>query len=134
METSVAPTVAAAATSAVGIVSNGQVSVANNAQLGNVLVDSRGMTLYTFKSDAPGGKSTCTGQCAVNWPPLLVAPGAQPSAGTGVTASKLGTITRPDGATQVTYNNMPLYFFFKDKAPGDVNGQGVGSVWYVATP
>jgi predicted lipoprotein with Yx(FWY)xxD motif len=52
----------------------------------------------------------------------------------GVTASKLGTITRSDGTTQVTYNNMPLYFFFKDQKAGDTNGQGVGSVWYVATP
>jgi predicted lipoprotein with Yx(FWY)xxD motif len=134
MASQVAPTVGAVATAASGVISNGQVSVANNAQLGNILVDSRGFTLYTFKNDAPGGKSTCTGQCLVNWPPMLVAPGTQPSAMQGVTASKLGTITRSDGTTQVTYNNMPLYFFFKDQKAGDTNGQGVGSVWYVATP
>jgi predicted lipoprotein with Yx(FWY)xxD motif len=131
---SIVPTVAAVATSAAGVVSNGQVSVANNASLGNILVDSRGFTLYTFKNDEPGGKSTCSGQCLVNWPPMLVAPGTQPSAGTGVDAAKVGSITRDDGATQVTYNNMPLYFFIKDAAAGDTKGQGVGSVWFAAVP
>lgn len=129
-----APTVGAVATVAAGVVSNGQVAVANNATLGNILVDSRGFTLYTFKNDEPGGKSTCSGQCLVNWPPMLVAPGTQPSAGTGVDATKLSTITRDDGLTQVAYNNMPLYFFIKDTAAGNTNGEGVGSVWFTAKP
>jgi predicted lipoprotein with Yx(FWY)xxD motif len=50
-----------------------------------------------------------------------------------VDASKFGTTKRTDGTTQVTYNGWPLYYFAKDKAPGDVTGQGVGSVWYVVS-
>jgi predicted lipoprotein with Yx(FWY)xxD motif len=48
-------------------------------------------------------------------------------------ASKLGTATRKDGSSQVTYNGWPLYYYAKDKAPGDVTGQDVGSVWYVVS-
>jgi predicted lipoprotein with Yx(FWY)xxD motif len=105
-----------------------------NSSLGSVLVDSAGRTLYLFKADV-GKTSACAGGCATAWPPLLVT--GIPTAGTGLTASKLATITRPGGSRQVTYNGHPLYLFIKDKKPGDVNGQGVtafGAAWYALSP
>jgi len=81
------------------------------------------MTLYTFDKDVAGsGVSNCTGGCLTTWPALTVAAGDTPTGGAGVTGT-LGTITRADnGALQVTYNGLPLYFFANDKAPGDTNG------------
>ena len=61
-------------------------------------------------------------------------PRAPPQAGDGVDASLLGTTTRKDGTTQVTYNGWPLYYYVKDQKPGDVTGQDVGDVWYVLSP
>jgi len=95
--------------------------------LGEVLVDSAGMTLYLFTQDSEG-QSACTEGCAEAWPPLL-ADGA-PSGGEGVDESLLGTIERADGSMQVTYNGHPLYTYAADSAPGDTTGQGVGDVWY----
>ncbi len=97
--------------------------------LGDVLVDANGMTLYTWRNDAPG-VSNCTGNCATNWPPLTVPSGTQPTAGSGVPGT-LGTIQRSDGTTQVTWNNQPLYRYSQDVNPGDANGQGFANVWYV---
>jgi predicted lipoprotein with Yx(FWY)xxD motif len=125
-----------AATAATPTTSSGApatVGVANNS-LGSVLVNSQGRTLYLFKADV-GAKSACSGACATAWPPLLAA--SKPTAGTGLTASKLATITRSGGSRQVTYNGHPLYLFIKDKKPGDVNGQGVtafGAAWFALTP
>lgn len=91
---------------------------------GTLLVaSSNQLTLYTFDRDVAGsGVSTCTGQCLVNWPALTVTAGDIPIGGPGVTGT-LGTILRTDnGAAQVTYNGLPLYFFINDKLPGDTNG------------
>lgn len=84
---------------------------------------SNGMTLYTFTKDVAGsGTSACTGGCLTNWPALTIAAGDTPTGDSTVTGT-LGTIVRADnGATQVTYNGKPLYFFAKDTAPGDTNG------------
>jgi predicted lipoprotein with Yx(FWY)xxD motif len=102
--------------------------------LGTVLIDRQGRTLYLFTADS-GGQSTCSGACALAWPPLLTT--ADPTAGSGAKASLLGTITRPGGRLQVTYNGHPLYLFVKDHHPGDTFGQGVtafGASWYALTP
>jgi predicted lipoprotein with Yx(FWY)xxD motif len=91
---------------------------------GTLLVaSSNQMTVYTFDKDVAGsGASTCTGGCLTTWPALTVTAGDTPTGGAGVTGT-LGTIVRTDnGATQVTYNGLPLYFFLNDKAPGDTNG------------
>ena len=85
-----------------------------NSSLGSILVNSTGRTLYLFKADV-GTKSACTGACATAWPPLLAT--GKPTAGAGLTASKLGTITRSGGKQQVTYNGHPLYLFIKDQSP-----------------
>jgi predicted lipoprotein with Yx(FWY)xxD motif len=108
------------------------IKTANNPVLGNILTDGAGMTLYLYTKDAPG-VSNCTGQCAVSWPPLLVAAGAVPQKDSAVTAT-LGTIQRADGTTQVTVNQMPVYYWIKDTKPGDVSGQGVGGIWFVLDP
>jgi predicted lipoprotein with Yx(FWY)xxD motif len=106
----------------------------SKSSLGSILVNSNGHTLYLFKADV-GARSACSGACAVAWPPLLAT--GKPTAGTGLTASKLGTITRSGGKQQVTYNGHPLYLFIKDKKPGQTTGQGVtafGAAWFALTP
>ena len=107
------------------------VIASQNATLGSFLVDSAGLTLYIYTKDTPN-TSVCYGGCATAWPPLLT--NGAPNAGTGVTASMLGTTTRTDGTVQATYHGWPLYYFAKDKVAGDTTGEGVGSVWYVITP
>jgi predicted lipoprotein with Yx(FWY)xxD motif len=98
-----------------------------------LVAGSNGMTVYIFTKDVKdSGKSNCTGGCLETWPALTVAAGATPTAGSGVTGT-LGTITREDnGALQVTYNGLPLYFFKNDKAPGDTNG--VYENWEAVSP
>jgi predicted lipoprotein with Yx(FWY)xxD motif len=101
-----------------------------SASLGQILVDSQGRTLYLFKKDT-GTTSTCSGACAAAWPPLLV--NGKPTVGSGANASLVGTTTRPEGKTQVTYNGHPLYLFAQDQKPGETNGQGVsafGAAWF----
>jgi predicted lipoprotein with Yx(FWY)xxD motif len=99
--------------------------------LGPFLTDSEGMTLYLFTNDTVAGESACYDDCAVNWPPvsagaeLLLPPGIQ---------GTLGAIERTDGMMQMTYNDIPLYYWINDKAPGDTTGQEVGDVWYIVTP
>ena len=102
--------------------------------LGQILVDSRGRTLYLFKKDT-GSRSRCSGSCAVNWPPLLAT--GRPKAGSGVKGSKLGTTRRSNGKTQVVYNRHPLYRFVGDTKPGNTSGQGLdafGARWFVVSP
>ena len=111
---------------------NGQsamVGVANE-NLGSILVDSQGRTLYLFRRDS-GTKSVCTGACAIDWPPLRAT--GKPTVGGGVTASIVATSARSDGRPQVTYNGHPLYLFSGDQKPSDTNGEGVnafGGLWY----
>jgi predicted lipoprotein with Yx(FWY)xxD motif len=111
------------------IESAGQVATGTSAQLGKFVTDSRGMTLYMFTKDSPG-KSVCEGDCLAAWPAVT----GEVTAGEGVDASKIGTIKRSDGSTQATFGGWPLYYWVKDKKPGDTTGQGVGGVWYVLSP
>ena len=99
--------------------------------LGAYLTDASGKTLYLYTPDT-SSKSTCYAQCIAFWPPLL-ASGA-PTAGRGATASLLGTSSRTDGTTQVTYNGHPLYYFKGDKSAGDTSGQGKQGIWFVVSP
>jgi len=98
---------------------------------GQALVGSNGRTLYLFQADK-NGTSACSGACAAAWPPDIVT--GTPQAGSGVSQALLGTITRPDGTTQLTYDGHPLYYFTADTAAGTAHGQGVkafGAEWYV---
>jgi predicted lipoprotein with Yx(FWY)xxD motif len=113
--------------------SSGSVTVSSKSVsgVGDVLVDTEGMTLYYMKAETPGN-IMCTGSCATAWPPLLLPSGVtSATAGSGVDASKLGTIARPDGGTQVTYDGMPLYLFASDTSAGQATGQGVGGFYAV---
>jgi predicted lipoprotein with Yx(FWY)xxD motif len=110
------------------------VKASTNSALGTkVLVSSTGLTLYHFVPETKG-KISCTGACSADWPPLTVTGTAKPVAGPGVTASKLGTIKRPDGRMQVTYNGLALYRYSDDTKTGQVKGQGEGGIWYAVTP
>ena len=101
--------------------------VATDATLGDYVAGADGMALYVFLPDE-GDTSACNGECAANWPPLT----GDVAAGDGVTGA-LGTITRDDGTTQVTLGGAPLYYFAGDEAAGDVKGQGLQDVWYLAS-
>jgi predicted lipoprotein with Yx(FWY)xxD motif len=95
------------------------------------LVGSDGRTLYLFQADK-NGTSACSGACAAAWPPDIVT--GTPQAGSGVSQSQLGTITRSDGTKQLTYNGHPLYYFTADTGSGTAHGQAVkafGAEWYV---
>jgi predicted lipoprotein with Yx(FWY)xxD motif len=110
------------------------VKTAHSSTLGTILVDQSGLTLYRYTPDGTG-KTTCTGACAAAWPPLTLPSGAtHAAAGAGVTASALGTITRPGGVLQVTFQGMPLYRFAGDKKVGQTSGQGVAGTWFVVSP
>lgn len=107
------------------------VQVATNPQLGDILVDGSGMTLYMYTKDE-ADKSNCAGGCLEAWPPLLA--DGTVVAGDGVDASLLGETALADGSMIVTYNHMPLYYWVNDLKPGDTTGQDVNQVWYVVSP
>jgi predicted lipoprotein with Yx(FWY)xxD motif len=103
-----------------------------NSNLGQILVDSQGRSLYLFGADA-GTNSTCTSAgCVAEWPPLIA--NGTPQVGVGLPANELGTTTRADGHQQITYAGHPLYYFAGDTQPGTTAGQGLndnGGPWYV---
>ncbi|GAA4890704.1 SCO0930 family lipoprotein [Streptomyces coeruleoprunus] len=110
----------------------GQLSVWDSPELGKVLTDGEGRTLYRFDKDSTNPpKSACEGDCAKAWP-VVEAAGARPPA--GVDPSLLGAVTRPDGVKQLTVDGWPMYRYAKDAKPGDAKGQGVGGTWYAAAP
>ncbi|KII30462.1 hypothetical protein NL64_17460 [Pseudomonas fluorescens] len=88
-----------------------------------MMVDHKGMTLYTFDKDS-GGKSMCNDECAKNWPPMMAPAGA-------TTSGKWSVIKRDDGTSQYAYDGKPLYTFVKDKKPGDMVGDNMKDVWHV---
>jgi predicted lipoprotein with Yx(FWY)xxD motif/plastocyanin len=108
------------------------VKVADNA-LGKIVTDASGKSLYTNKNDvANSGKSTVSGATLTVWPVFSI-PTGNPVKATDLPGD-VAVITRDDGAKQVTYKGMPLYYFARDNGPGDTNGQGIGNVWFVAMP
>jgi predicted lipoprotein with Yx(FWY)xxD motif len=100
-------------------------------KIGYVLANARGYTLYWYSRDAKGGgSSACTAQCLSVWPAVT----GKPAAVSGIKLNGvLGTITRPGGIVQATYNGYPLYTYAADSRPGDTAGNGVGGVWHVIT-
>jgi predicted lipoprotein with Yx(FWY)xxD motif len=107
--------------------------VSQNASWGPTLGLKNGDTVYAFSKDARN-KSVCTGQCAVDWPPVLLSPGQKKPAGAGV--KSLGVIMRANGTHQVTYDGIPLYRFVGDKAADQVNGNitAFGGHWWSINP
>lgn len=101
--------------------------------MGTYLTDSKGRSLYMFAADT-SGTSTCSGQCATYWPPVL---GSAANASGSADASMTGTISRPDGTTQITYAGHPLYLYAADTMAGDTKGQGsdnFGAKWWLLDP
>ncbi|MEU3046682.1 MULTISPECIES: SCO0930 family lipoprotein [unclassified Streptomyces] len=110
----------------------GQLAIWDSEDLGEVLTDSAGFTLYRFDKDsAKPPKSNCEGDCAKAWP-IVAADGA--TAAPGVDPSLIGEVTRADGTKQLTVDGWPMYRYAKDTKAGDANGQGVGGTWYAAAP
>jgi predicted lipoprotein with Yx(FWY)xxD motif len=95
--------------------------------MGGVLMDAKGMSLYTYDNDKELNKSACVGGCLTNWP-ALKAEAADKDLG------DWKVITRDDGAKQWAYKGKPLYYFLQDKAMGDKVGDGRGGVWHLAKP
>ena len=103
-----------------------------DSDLGDIVVDAQGRTVYVFDKDTAGdGKSVCSGDCLAKWP-AVTADSDKPAVD-GVTGD-VGTITRDDGSTQVTLGGMPLYLHTGDSQAGDVTGQAVGGSWWVVGP
>lgn len=125
------PSAAPATASADPGTGDASVSVATGAT-GPFLTGANGLTLYTFDKDS-ANSSACGGGCVGSWPPFIVAAGVTPTAGAGVTGT-LTTFARADGTMQVAHDRQPLYYFAGDTAPGDANGDGLGGVWFIATP
>ena len=108
-----------------------KVMLSKNSEYGNILTDGAGNTLYFFTKDKDTAASNCNGGCVTAWPifysdSLII--------GVGFEAGDFGTIIRDDTLLQTTYKGWPLYYYFADNAPGDVNGENVGGVWFVAKP
>jgi predicted lipoprotein with Yx(FWY)xxD motif len=103
--------------------------VSSKANVGSILVDAQGRTLYRYAPDHGGGKSTCLGACAKPWPPATVE-GSGPLTAAGVKGT-VSTTTRPDGMKQLAFDGMPLYRFAQDTTKADANGQGVQNIWFV---
>jgi predicted lipoprotein with Yx(FWY)xxD motif len=105
-----------------------------HAKLGSYLADAKGRALYLFEADK-GSSSACYSACASLWPPLTSAGAVTP--GVGVDRASLGTTTRNDGTTEVTYHGHPLYYYAADTTKGSLTGQGLnqfGAKWYVVAP
>lgn len=101
-----------------------------NLSAGNYIVDDKGKTLYYFAKDA-NGESNCGGDCLNIWPVFYQ---EKISVSPGLSSSDFGTITRNDGMKQTTFKGWPLYYYSGDVSPGDIKGEGVANVWFIARP
>lgn len=125
-----ASTAAAPASSAPASSANATLTV-RKTSIGYVLATKTGQTIYWYSTDVKNsGKSACTGSCLTAWPAVTGTP--TPAPGVQL-AGKLGTITRPGGVVQATYNGYPLYTYAADMSPGQTTGNGSGGVWHVIT-
>lgn len=107
-----------------------KVKVADS-EVGPILVDESGRTLYGFTRDRDKS-SNCDADCIAVWPALTTS--SPPSAGDRLDASLLGLTKHAEGADQVTYGEWPLYYYVGDTVAGDVNGQGIDDEWFVVAP
>ena len=107
------------------------VMLSDNAEYGKIMIDGDGMTLYFFTKDKDTSDSDCNGTCISNWPVFYA---DTLNIGAGLEPGDFDEIMRSDGKPQITYKGWPLYYFIGDNAAGDVNGENVGDVWFVAKP
>lgn len=132
--TPASPAAAGGTTSSSPASTSGSMIKSAHTSLGTIVVNSRGFALYAFALDT-ATTSKCTGSCATYWPPLKGPVTALP--GSNLRPKLLGTIKRPDGTVQATYNGHPLYTYKADSSPGQASGQGLnlsGGKWYVLAP
>ncbi|MET9603589.1 SCO0930 family lipoprotein [Streptomyces sp. NPDC006512] len=110
----------------------GKLAVRDIAEVGSVVTDSAGATLYRFDKDTPDpAKSNCDGGCATTWPPV---PADDATASAGIEAGLLGEVVRTDGSRQLTLAGWPVYRYAKDTKPGEAKGEGVGGTWHALAP
>ncbi len=132
---SAAATTSTTTTAGAATAAGGETISTKPSKLGTIIAGGpKHLTVYLFEGDK-GGRSACSGACATYWPPVTTS--GQPQAAAGAIAADLGTITRADGAQQVTYRGHPLYYFAQDKDSGDAYGEGskaFGASWYVLRP
>ncbi len=107
------------------------IKLAEHPDVGKILTDDSGLTLYFFTRDAQDGISVCNGGCATAWPVFF---SENPSISEELDSSDFSTITRDDGTSQTAYRGWPLYYFQNDAVAGDINGEGLNDVWFVAKP
>jgi predicted lipoprotein with Yx(FWY)xxD motif len=114
--------------------SNGHALAVGDTDIGDVVVNASGRTLYMFTKDS-GAKSSCSGDCAKQWPPAVL--GGNSMSGPGIDRRKFSSIAGPAGSRQLTYGGHPLYTFAGDESAGELNGQGsdaFGGKWYALSP
>lgn len=112
------------------VAQTGPVVSIDEGEVGPILIDGSGLSLYGFTEDV-NGQPTCNEACADAWPPVIVATADLP---VGLDPAVFSVVQRDDGQLQLSAGVWPLYRFAGDGAPGDVNGQGSGGVWFLATP
>jgi predicted lipoprotein with Yx(FWY)xxD motif len=111
-----------------------QLTAAAAGPLNPVVVNGAGRTVYRFDKDSANPpRSNCDNSCVQTWEPIVVQPGARVFVD-GVSSSDVGTVKRTDGTNQVTLKGWPIYLYTKDTKAGDVNGHGVGNVWFAISP
>ena len=113
-----------------GCATTATVQLRDKAGSGKYLTDEKGMTLYYFKNDLDG-QSTCIDNCVKRWPvfyrDIVTAPA-------GLNANDFSTMSRIDGHQQTLYRGRPLYYWYDDKQPGDMKGEGINKAWNVIYP
>ncbi|MGW4464942.1 hypothetical protein [Micromonospora sp. NPDC004704] len=108
------------------------VQLGQNPELGPVVLDGQGFTLYRFDQDnSSPSESTCVDECSTRWPPVLV---SEKITFQNLDSAVLGAVNRQDGTQQVTVGGFPVYRFADDKVPGQILGQGAQGVWFVVSP
>jgi predicted lipoprotein with Yx(FWY)xxD motif len=128
-----APVVVAACVAVATSAAAGVTAIKVSTALGSKIVaTSNGLALYHYTAEKKGAIA-CVGACAKTWLPLLASSTGKLQAGPGLSAAKLGTIKRPDGTLQITYNGLALYRYAHDKA-GQAKGQGLSGAWFAITP
>ena len=109
-----------------------ELAITEDKNLGEVVTDSKGFTLYRFEKDSPKPpKSNCNDDCEKTWPPV---PANDATATDGIDPDLLGEVLRADGTRQLTLAGWPVYRYAKDTAPGQTNGHGVGGTWNALAP
>ena len=101
-------------------------AMVSKTDMGEILVDEKGMTLYTYDKDT-AGTTNCYDKCATNWPPLMAGTDDKPEGDWTI-------VDRTDGTKMWAYKGQPLYLWIKDTKAGETTGEGVGGVWHIAKP